>query len=88
MVTAENVAAFMAQRLEEEKGMLIQARIADEISKKFGGEFLYPNENDNLAIDKEVLEIFRDYTPHVVWSRGDHLWRNRKPSDPDGRAVD
>ena len=52
----------------------------------FGDDFVYINENGNLAIEKKVLNVFRKLTDDsVVWSRGERMWRLREENDEPGR---
>jgi hypothetical protein len=86
--TYKQVAAYIAQELEKRK-YLYQEDIVFEIERKFGPEFVFINENGNMAIIKEVLKEFRNLTPNVVWERGNRLWRERQNfDDPKSRTQD
>jgi hypothetical protein len=89
MTTKKDVAEFMLNQLKS-KNRIYQENIVYEIKKTFGEEFVYINENGNLAIDKGILKEFRNLTKNsVVWDRGDFAWRFRKESDPNNsRQVD
>jgi hypothetical protein len=68
---------------------LYQADAAFEIEERFGSEFVYVNDNGNLAISRKVLAEFRELTADiVVWERGERLWRLREAHDQPGRQQD
>lgn len=84
MATAKEVASWMVQQLDLQRE-LYQEDIVDELAASFGSEFVYENENGNLAIHQRVLTEFRKLTPDVVWERGERMWRRRHPGDSPGR---
>lgn len=44
----------------------------------FGEHHVYKNRQQNLGINKGILEEFRKLTPgDVVWSRSSQMWRQR-----------
>jgi hypothetical protein len=45
---------------------LFQEEAIEEIESKFGAEFVYENENGNLAINRQVLKEFRKLTEKTV----------------------
>jgi len=78
----------MVGRLEEEE-LLYQEVVVYEIEERFGSDFVYENENGNLAISRKVLSEFKKLTEDsVVWERGERLWRNREDFDPEGRSAE
>jgi hypothetical protein len=87
--TTHDVAVFMLKRLNEEK-TLYQEMVVYEIQSQYGDEFVYTNENGNLAIDRKVLSEFRKLTEgKVVWSRSERYWRFKEDFDaPNSRMVD
>lgn len=88
MASARDVAAFLLQRLTEER-LLSQDVAVSEIAHRFGEAFVYDNQNGNPAIRADVLREFRKLTPDtVVWERGEKLWRFREDYDPPGRLAD
>ncbi len=85
-VTPGAVAEWMVSQFDF-NGILDQHFAAHGISGQFGSDFVYINENGNLAIDRRVLRAFRDLTEEdVVWSRRERLWRRRESWDEPGRA--
>jgi len=58
MTSASDVAQWIVEQVEL-KGVLDQATAAEQIRAKFGKQFIYENENGNLAIDRAVLALFR-----------------------------
>ena len=61
------VAEWMFEELRREK-YLYQETVVYDIEDKFGNEFVYINENGNLAIDRKVLKAFRELTEDTaVW---------------------
>lgn len=86
--TPKDVASWMTQELHPKK-CLYQVDIVYVIAKRFGKQFVYENQNGNLAISKEVLRAFCAMTPDAVWERGERCWRPRQPHEPHGqRQVD
>jgi hypothetical protein len=80
-MTAEDVAQWMVKQLGH--GYLYQHVVAFQIKSEFGDEFVYWNENHNLAISRPVLQAFRKLTGDtVVWERGQRCWRERRSYDP------
>jgi hypothetical protein len=48
------------------------------IEEEFAGEFIYENENGNLAIDRRVLREFRKLTENTAaWDRWDKSWQRK-----------
>lgn len=89
MTTVEDVAQWMVEEMWRRKGALEQATAAEQIQRKFGKEFVYENENGNLAISRRVLAAFELFSGNgIVWSRGDRLWRDRRPADKPGREQE
>ncbi len=88
MTTAQEVAQYMLDRLNETK-YLYQEQVVWEIKKKFGDDFVYTNANGNFAIAKPVLKVFRQLTgENVIWERGERMWRKRVGYDKSGRQQD
>ena len=89
MPSATDVARWMADRVEGQ-AWVYQGVIVQDIRAEFGDEFVYFNENGNLAIARPVLREFRKLTKDsLVWERGTRAWRPRREGDPEGhRQVD
>ena len=88
MATPRQVAEWMVERLSQEE-LLYQEVAVFGIQKEFGDEFIYYNQNGNLAISREVLAEFKELTKKtVVWERGQRLWRVRRDFDPRGRSAE
>lgn len=87
MPTAAEIARIMANEIQSRS--FLDQKVAVRLIRNHGGEeFLYKNQNRNWAIAPEVLERFNELTAEtVVWAVGRRRWRNRKPTDPTGRAV-
>jgi hypothetical protein len=84
-ITPDVIAEWMHSRLQQED-RLYQRRTAHEIAKTFGDEFTYVNKNRNLAIDRRILDAFRQISGEtVVWSRRGYYWRKRVPDDSSNR---
>ena len=84
-MTPSDVAAWMAEELDRVE-YLYQETAVYEIQTRFGDEFVYTNDNGNLAISREVLREFRKLTADtVVWERGERYWRFRESYDSPGR---
>lgn len=85
MATAREVAEWMAGELNR-VSELYQEDAAYEVERLFGKQFLYENENGNMAIDRAVLREFRRLTESdVVWEPSERYWRKREPRDPIGK---
>ena len=88
MPTPSEVAEWMLAELRRDT-VLLQSDAAYTISQEFGEEFVYINENGNLAIAKPVLTAFQNLTREIaVWERGTRTWRMREPYDEPGRRQD
>lgn len=85
-ILAKDVANFMRAQLDTEE-RLYQEYIVYEIDSRFGSNFVYINENGNLAIDRKVLDEFRKITPNVVWERGERCWRLCDSDDEPGARM-
>ena len=84
--TAKEVAEYMKDQLYQQR-YLYQEVIVYDIEAKFGSDFVYTNENGNLAIDPKVLKEFRKITPNAVWERGERCWRTREKYDQPGSRM-
>jgi len=89
MVTALDVANWMFAHFETSK-YLYQETVVYKIKKEFGLDFVYFNQNGNLAIGKDVLKEFRKVSEgKVIWERGDKAWRKlRENENYKGRQVE
>jgi hypothetical protein len=83
--SVKDVAEWMLNELKKSE-MLYQSYAVSAILQHFGGGFIYPNRQDNYAIDVEVLKHFRTLTEKtVVWVRRQKFWRWRQEGDPPGK---
>lgn len=83
--TPDDVARWMLDELRKVK-YLYQETVVYDIQSRFGEEFVYFNDNGNLAISKKVLSSFKQITSDaVIWERGQRLWRFRENYDEPGR---
>lgn len=89
MATALDVALWMVENFNA-TGRLIQKEAAQEIQKRFGGQYVFVGKNGNLQIKENVLRHFRKMTGDTaVWAKDSRYWRKRRPTDPGGvRQVD
>ena len=89
MATAKDVAQWMFDHFETQK-YLYQESVVYKIKSQFGPDFVYKNENGNLAIGKDVLKEFRKISEgKVVWERGDRAWRRLRSNESyKGRQVE
>lgn len=83
---AIEVAEYMKEQLAQQT-YLYQDVIVYDIEAKFGADFVYTNENGNLAIGRNVLKEFRKITPDAVWERGERCWRTREKYDQPGSRM-
>ncbi len=88
MYTIDDVADWMRSQVINSP-RLYQEYAARQIKNQFGSDFVYTNDNGNLAIDKKVLAKFKRLTGDIViWERGDKAWRKRSAHDQTGRQQD
>lgn len=88
MSTAKEVANWMHEQFGQNT-YLYQEDVVWKIKQQFGADFVYDNENGNLAISKSVLREFRKLTEEdAVWERGARCWRKRNSIDGSGRSVE
>lgn len=85
--TSESVARWLLAKIASQR-VVYQETVVYEINQTFGGDFVYVNDNGNLAIAKGVLKEFRKISPDVVWERGERCWRMRQPNDDAGRQQE
>ena len=71
----KSVAEFMINEILE-KGYVYQEYLVHDIQKIFGEEYVYVNENGNLAISKKVLNEFKKLKEAngIEWDRSDKSW--------------
>lgn len=69
------VAEFMISEIVD-KGYVYQEYLAHDIQTKFGEEYVYVNENGNLAISKKVLNEFKKLKEAngIEWDRSERCW--------------
>ena len=87
--TPKTVAEWMAAELHSRRE-LYQEDAAYHIQQHFGNEFVYINDNGNLAIERTVLAEFRKLTAaDTVWVRAERYWRKRESfDDPRKRSAE
>ena len=71
----KSVAEFMINEILK-KGYVYQEYLVHDIQEKFGEEYVYVNENGNLAISKKVLNEFKKLKDvnGIEWDRSDKSW--------------
>ena len=81
------IANWLNEKVKE-GDYVYQETVVSEIEDVFGDEYVYSNYNGNMAIDKDVLKVFRKISPDVVWNRGERYWRLKDENDDaEGRQV-
>ena len=75
MANTKDVAQFMFDKLEENNS-LYQYDIVHDIENTYGDEFVYQNENGNMAIEKKVLTAFNKFKEEndIEWDRSEKAW--------------
>ncbi|QOY51191.1 DUF6953 family protein [Candidatus Sulfurimonas baltica] len=75
MVDTKDVAQFMFDKLEESNS-LYQYDIVHDIETTYGNEFVYQNENGNMAIEKKVLTAFNKFKKenNIEWDKSEKAW--------------
>jgi hypothetical protein len=69
----------------QERTHLEQEHAAWVISKQFGSQFLYTNEDGGTSIDKRVLRKFKQLRgDEVVWDRSELSWQLCRPHQTPG----
>jgi hypothetical protein len=88
MTTAEDVARWMADRVNE--FYLPREATALEIREVFGEQFVVQSGAETWVIAAPVMKAFDKLTKAtVVWVRGGQYWRSREAGDPPhAREVD
>ena len=71
----KTVAEFMISEIVD-KWYAHQETTVFDIQNKFGDEFVYINENGNLAISKQVLNEFKKLKEanDIGWDRSERCW--------------
>ena len=73
--TAKEVAEWMVEQLPS-NDVLYQEATAREIRERFGGSFIYIDEDRNVAIKKDVLAVFEKLARNtIIWDQRRRLWR-------------
>ncbi|WP_040948493.1 DUF6953 family protein [Gorillibacterium massiliense] len=57
-------------------GEAYQRDVVEEIEQRFGEDYVYENENGNLAIDKKITAEFRKLNNKglIEWDRSGFFW--------------
>jgi hypothetical protein len=88
MASTEDVAVWMLEEIKT-NDYLEQSGAACTIHDEFGDDFVYTNDNGNLAIAKKVLTAFNKLSgDDVVWLRGEKAWAPRQDYHEPGRQQD
>ncbi|VEL96889.1 hypothetical protein ALT761_01882 [Alteromonas sp. 76-1] len=88
MASTKDVAQWMLDEIDQ-NAYLEQGGAVYTIHEKFGDEFVYTNDNGNLAIAKKVLTAFNKLSgDSVVWLRGEKAWVPRQEHHYPGRQQD
>ncbi|MEQ5092501.1 MULTISPECIES: DUF6953 family protein [Providencia] len=87
MPTEKDVAQWMYQQVMKTSYFYQEIAVVN-IKRFFGNDFVYTNENGNLAISPKVLREFKKLTGDaVVWERGDKCWRKRQHYDDSTKRI-
>ena len=82
IATINEIAQWMYDEFQRE-GRLSQSYAAQKILELIGEEHLYRNGNHNWAINKSILNRFKQLRGNeAVWARQLQIWRRREPTDP------
>jgi hypothetical protein len=82
MHSPKKIAEWMVSQFPE-NGWLYQEIVVRNIKKEFGEDYIYLNQNQNDAINKDILKEFKNITEgKVQWSRGDKAWRIIRAGEP------
>ena len=88
MPSTKDVAEWMLKEIKT-KYYLEQGAAVLTIQDKFGDDFVYTNDNGNLAIARKILTAFNKLSgDDVVWLRGEKSWATRKDFHEPGRQQD
>lgn len=70
----KEIAQWLYDKIMAE-GNVYQSEAVDEITHRFGAEYIYTNDLGNPAIDRKVLSEFRKLKgDDIVWDRSDLFW--------------
>lgn len=88
MTPTKDVAEWMMKEIRT-NDYLEQGAAVFTIQNIFEDDFVYTNDNGNLAIAKKVLSAFNKLSGNdVVWLKYDKAWTTRKDSHQSGRQQD
>ena len=88
MSSTKDVAEWMLEEIKT-KNYLEQGAAVFTIQDKFGDDFVYTNDNGNLAIARKILTAFNKLSgDDVVWLRGEKSWATRQDFHKPGRQQD
>lgn len=83
-MTPEQAARWMFEQFEA-KGFLYQEEAATNLLHLHDEKLAYYDGNGNVCVGKEVLALFNQLTPDIVYERAEKFWRYRLSSDQPGR---
>ena len=85
MTSTKDVAEWMLKEINA-NDYLEQGVAVSTIQDKFGDDFVYTNDNGNIAIAKKILTAFNKLTgDDVVWLKGEKAWATRQDFHEPGR---
>lgn len=78
------IVAWMLDRLEV-ASCLYQHEVIDHLHRSKLSGWITESSSGGESIAKPILDLFRKQTPHIVWVRGEQMWRRRAKTDGAGR---
>jgi len=88
MAITKDVAQWLFDTVLDKKHLEQEVAVYN-IKDEFGDDFVYTNDNGNLAIEKKVLNAFNKLSgDKVVWSRGEKAWMPRQKFHSPDRQQD
>lgn len=86
-INKENILSWMLQILKKD-GCLYQDDVVDYLVKNRAEDLLVENADGNLALSRQVLNLFLKHTTEdVVWVKPQRYWRYRVAEDEPGREA-
>lgn len=87
MINKEQAVFWMLEHLKHD-GCLYQDDVVDYLVRNKSEDLLVENADGNLALSRQVLNIFLKFTSKdVVWVKPHRYWRYRVHEDEPGREA-
>ncbi|GKJ89907.1 TPA: hypothetical protein MCW73_001753 [Klebsiella pneumoniae] len=86
-INKEQAVNWMLIKIQKD-GCLYQDDVVDHLVKAKSEELLVENADGNLALSRQILNLFMKHTAEdVVWVKPQRYWRYRVAEDEPGREA-